>query len=289
MGFMDSITGGIKSLTGTLFGEAPSVSTMPLSSAQSSIQKLLEQYLAKYGSQMTGATPVPTYTGQITAGLTPLQTESISKVAGLQNLGESSDVLSQIMKMVSGENFSPEYMRAAYQTGIENPLRKTFTETTMPALNSAYSKSGLFYGSDRATATQNEADTLMNALAMGRSGLESSIYTAGLENQQQGISDFANYLSTQGGLSELGMNIGKTEQETEQLDLLNKYNQWLRTQAGTMPTDTLLQAILNMYGSTGDQAIVSGGSSGALGSIASLLNVGTGKDSTMLSSLIGLF
>ena len=231
-------------------------SYVPPSASQEQISKLLKQYLQTYGGQMTGRAPVPTYTGQLTAGLSPLQTQSISNISGLQNLGQSNDVLSQIMNMVSGKNFDPSYMRNAYQTGVEDPLKRTFTETTMPALNSAYSKAGLFYGSDRGEATRKEAQTLMDALSMGRSNLESNIYTAGLANQQQGISDFSTWLSDQGGLSQLGMLGGLQEQQTEQAKLTADYNQWLRTQAGSMPTDQLLQAILGMYSGTAKQAIV---------------------------------
>ena len=261
MGFFDDITD-------TLFGSKPSVGYAPQSAAQTDITKLLQQYLAQYSGQMTGATPVPTYTGQMTAGLTPLQTGSIANISGLQNLPESSNVLSQIMKMVSGENFNPEYMRAAYKTGIEQPLVSTFKEDTMPAISSAYAKSGLFYGSDKQKQTQDTASTLMDALAQGRTSLESNIYTAGLANQQQGISDFAQYLSSQGGLETLGMQAGGVEQATKQSELTNQYNQWLRTQAGTMPTDDLLKAILSMYSGYGDQAVVTPGSSGALGPLA---------------------
>ena len=232
------------------------VSYVPESALQTQISELLKQYLQTYGGQMTGRTPVPTYTGQLTAGLSPLQTQSISNISGLQNLGQSNDVLSQIMNMVSGKNFDPSYMRNAYQTGVEDPLKRTFTETTMPALNSAYSKAGLFYGSDRGEATRKESQTLMDALSMGRSNLESNIYTAGLANQQQGISDFSTWLSDQGGLSQLGMLGGLQEQQTEQAKLTADYNQWLRTQAGSMPTDQLLQAILGMYPGTAQQSIV---------------------------------
>lgn len=345
MGFFDTITD-------TLFGSKPDVSYAPKSGMQTDIQKLLQQYLQQYQGQMTGATPVPTYTGQMTAGLTPLQTQSISNIgglqdligqtgalspaitdiisklqsfgegdilsktmstiSGLQNLGQGNDVLSQIMKMISGEGFDPSYMRAAYQTGIEDPLRRTFTETTMPAIESAYAKSGLFYGSDKQRQVQDTSATLMNALAQGRTGLESNIYTAGLAQQQAGIDDFSQWLAGQGGLAQLGMTAetqaetlrlkaaeqagtlglkgeeqaetkrmqtmsqmmqglglgmtaGGIEQATTQAELTNQYNQWLRTQAGTMPTDQLLAAILSMYQQTGEQAVVTGGSQGILG------------------------
>ena len=265
---MDSIGNAFSDIGGTLFGEKPSVSYAPKSGMQTSIEQLLQQYLKQYQGQMTGATPVPTYTGQMTAGLTPLQTGSIANVGELQNLDESGMVLSKIMDMISGKNFDPSYMRSAYKTGIEDPLRQTFTETTMPALQSSYAKSGLFYGSDRATATQDVASTLMDALSMGRSNLESNIYTAGLANQQAGIEDFSQWLADQGGLARTGMDVGAREQDTEQAKSTNEYNQWLRTQAGTMPTDQLLQAILSMYGTTGDQAIVTPASPGVIGTLA---------------------
>lgn len=268
MGFFDS---GIGSLIGGLLGRdnnTPQINYTDQSQSQKMIQDLLSKYLASYGRQMTGQTPVPQYTGQLTAGLNPTQTQSISNIGGLQNLGESGDVLSQIMKMVSGQNFNPSYMRAAYKTGIEDPLKRTFTETTMPALESSYAKSGLFYGSDRATATGNEVDTLMNALAVGRTGLESNIYTAGLANQQQGISDFSQWLADQGGLTTQGLAAGQVQQNTEQAGLTNQYNQWLRGQAGTMPTDTLLQSILNMYKDTSQEAVVTP-KKGLIGSILS--------------------
>ena len=257
MGFLDSGIGGfVSNLFGQNINNTPQIDYTQQSKSQEMIEKLLSQYLGQYSGQMTGTTPVPQYTGQLTAGLNPTQTQSISNVGNLQNLGQSGDVLSQIMKMISGENFNPSYMRAAYQTGIENPLKNVFTNTTMPALESSYAKSGLFYGSDRGEAIQKESQTLMDALSMGRSNLESNIYTAGLANQQQGISDFSQWLSDQGGLTTQGLAAGQVQQNTEQAGLTNTYNQWLRGQAGSMPTDALLQAILGMYKDTSQEAIV---------------------------------
>jgi hypothetical protein len=214
-------------------------------------QLVLQQLLGYLSPFISNPSSIPNYMGELTAQINPTQTSAIQNIAKLMDSGggsSNSQVLSQIMKMVSGENFNPEYMRKDFAENVEKPLVKTFKENTVPELSSAYAKSGNFYGSGREKAVKDEAQTLMDSLSKGRSSLESSIYSAGLANQQQGVSDFSNFLQTQGGLSNLLMSMGTTEQATRQATDTANYNQWAqRNVPGAQPYDALLQAILGLY------------------------------------------
>jgi hypothetical protein len=255
-----------------------SYTTLPGASKYTSEQQqLMQQLLQWITPYAANPSSIPSYSGQLAAPLSPTQTTAIGNLTNLSDPGSSgaNDILSQIMKFSSGQNYNSEYMRNAFKEGIEKPLVKNFKEDVMPELNSSYAKSGNFYGSDRGKATEDKAQTLMDALSMGRSSLESSIYSTGQSNQLQGITDFGNFISQQGGLNNTLMSAGNTEQATTQNALTQAYQQWaMRNVPGMQPMDTLLTAILNMYPQYDSTTLTQGADnkSGQAGGIAGIIS-----------------
>lgn len=257
-------------------------------------QAVLQQLMNYISPFITGQTQIPSYTGQFTAPMTPLQNQTISNLGQLTNVNSplNSDLLTEIKKFATGSNFDPSYMRTAYTEGIEKPLIKNFKENIIPTIDSATSKSGNFYGTGRAKAIDDEATTLMDALAQGRSSLESSIYSTGQQNQLAGIQNFSNFIQQMGGLNTIAMAAGAKDQSTQQ-DLLNKlFAQW-QTQnvPGAQPYDTLLQSILNLYPMYQDQVITSNAdtSTNLFGKIGSILGGGGSGGGGGLSGIMSLF
>jgi hypothetical protein len=246
MGFFDTIGGWLGDLTSPMFSGMQAQQVPKMNAGQSTALQSQLDYLMQY---IQNPSAIPSYGGQFTAPLTSTQSSAMSNVNNYMgsNLPQSGDVMSQIMNMISGKSFDPTNMRKAYASGVEQPMLQNFNQTVLPNIMSSSAKSGNFYGTGREEATKEADQTLSDALSMGRSNLESNIYSKGQDVQQAGIADFSNFISSQGGLSKTAFDMGTVEQAGQQNTLNQLLSQWQSQNVpGKQPYDQLLTSILGM-------------------------------------------
>ncbi len=275
MGFLDSITD-------VLFGKAPSVETQAPTSKYSPEQQDLLRKLALYYQGFAGDTTYPAYSGTRVAPLGSMFESAKESLAGytpfLQNIAPSATTA--LNDIISGGISSPDYMRKAYELGIENPMLKNWKEKIIPELSGQFAKKGLLYGSGRETAERESTDILTRALATGRANLEAELSRAGEANRLTGISTATGFgnqsLAEIMGLTQTKTGVEATERGVEQSKMDIDYQNWLKSQPGARPQDIALMAILGLNPYYDQQTVVSGGSTGLLDSLTKVFGMYAG-------------
>lgn len=213
-------------------------------------EDLLRRLINRYSSYIDQ--PTEKYAGERVAPLSSLETDAIGNLSGytpfLQNL--SADARVAFSDIMSGKTSTPKYLEDQYVTGVEKPMIETWKRDILPEITGGMNKRGLLYGSDRENMEMRSAETLADALSLGRSDLSARLEQIGKENQFNAF----NALNTAGGssLSEiLGLTtaksgLGATERGVEQAGLDTEYEEWLRGQPGSRPQDMLLLSILGL-------------------------------------------
>ena len=239
----------------------------------SKLSKEQQNMLSKMAGYLdTEAGKDQSYGGQLTAGINDIQMSSIGDLMKYQSPTASIDTstIDALSKIINSGN--REALEAQYRESLEKPLTSVYQNVTMPNLMSAFASKGLSFGTDKQTATNSAAATLMDALARGRTDLEANVAS----NQLAGIGRANEYRA--GSLAEiLGLTsakgeAGKTVQDTQQAGLTAQYQNWLRNQPGSNP---VMQEIMKLLGieTVYDQQVVvpgqegGGGIGGLIGSI----------------------
>ena len=237
--------GSASSPIGNIFyGQTPSVNVLSGYSKLSDSQLALLDSLSGY---LSGAmTKDQSYGGKLTAGVNSVQTQSIADLMNYKS--PTADLNSGVNSTLSGllTTGGREELTKNYLENVEKPLINTYENVTMPHISTAFASKGLSYGTDKQTAINSASRTLMDALAKGRSQLESDILGKKLEAVTKTNETNAQSLSEVLGLTSPKTSAGKTMQDTEQLDLTNTYNQWLRNQVGSNPVLSMIMQLLGV-------------------------------------------
>ena len=134
----------------------------------------------------------------------------------------------------------------------------------MPTISGNYAKKGLLYGTGREVAQEKSASDLATALGIGRANLESNI----AQNRIGTINAASNFgsqsLAEILGLTSAMTGVGGIKQANEQAGLDVGYQDWLRSQPGSRPQDSVLMAILGLSPMYDQNTVVDPGVNGAL-------------------------
>jgi hypothetical protein len=208
--------------------QEPSTNTTT-SGQQSSLASLLS--LLGGGSAGTGGTSTsPAYTGQLTAGLTGDQQNTLGNISSsLASLLSPSSGLNQGISAAEGvANATPANFSSYFNNSVVQPLMQSFNTQTIPALQSAFGASaGGTQSSQYAQAVDTATNNLENTIASDASSTALTQYNNQQTNALSAAGVLNNSANTALSAEEGALSAQGVEQTTNQTADSNAYQEFL--------------------------------------------------------------
>jgi len=255
MGFLSSI-----------FGSKPKSETKAKSTLSPQQQAILSQVAGYFGDKGSIAQAGEPFSGEITAGASPLQETSLAALEqrALDGVGDTGQAAGDaLQKILSGDTTTD--INEYFQRVVQDPLLEDFPDI-QSRISRTYAPSG-FYGSERLKADEQSREDLLDTLTKERARV-------GFEARGDDLNRIIQAASISGDVESASINpllqlleAGGVQRGIGQEKLTGTYQEFIRQKADK---DLRLKRMLEALGISTSENIttVDPGSSGLLGALA---------------------